>query len=317
MKKIDFWRLVKANCENDNVGCCGLPCKQCPLDAKNIELCDICSEAEHIKEALAYANKQIKRHEGKSKKRIIPTKYTADVQPDKTGAVLNKIVTLPKEKPEIKSTIQCYKCISVQTCKRKEKELSILPACDGYISNESMNYIHTVDPNEKKVESVLTTTPSNGITTIDMSNPTPLDIAKAIRDNGYRCESLTKNCFMYSCPFGLSSEPECPKKNRDIAKRIIDDYIAQHDHIEDKLEMVDPQPTEPKPISFDDEVPEYVYHFNGTTIRRVWVEYYSKEKSSAITVTVVVAKDKHRCLLEECYRTPEEALAVALKRWQK
>ena len=302
MKKIESARIV----EKQEGNCLGISCYTC----FNEKWCDdkgCYAPSFYCPDKLKLAKAYIKRHEGKSKKRIIPTKYTADVQPDKTGAVLNKIVTLPKEKPEIKSTIQCYKCISVQTCKRKEKELSILPACDGYISNESMNYIHTVDPNEKKVESVLTTTPSNGITTIDMSNPTPLDIAKAIRDNWYRCHDLKINGTGFRCkhcPFnpgscgsGLDDEPQ---SERDRRKQLIDDYIARHETV--KTDSI--INSEPKPIS----LPDVVY-----SASKFGVSFVNTKDKTFTT------NEKGELFInnEPCFTIPEEALSVALKRWQK
>ena len=218
MKKIESARIV----EEQKGNCSKVRCFGC----FNEEWCDnnrSHSPSLYCSDKLRLATAYIKRHEQKCKKRIIP-KYTADVKPDKTNAECKRVVTLPKEKPEIKSTIQCYKCVSVQTCKRKEKELSILPACDGYISNESMNYIHTVDPNEKKVESVLTTTP-------DMSKPKPLEIAKAIRDNGYKCSNingfLCRNvCPIYRVDCGASSY-DMPATA--LRKQLIDSYIKANE----------------------------------------------------------------------------------------
>lgn len=204
----------------------------------------------------------------------------------------------PENAEPVKSTIQCYKCVSVQTCKRKEKELSILPACDGYISNESMNYIHTVDPNEKKVESVLTTTP-------DMSKPKPLEIAKMIRDNGYviNCKDFSPNLACGSCTTDFCDHILSKEKARASIKKI-DDYIALHETV--KTDSI--INSEPKPIRFD--VPDTVYAVSEDYIRMVKTKGRKIEADSEGYMLTVTINGMARC-----YRTPEEALAVAKKNW--
>lgn len=67
----------------------------------------------------------------------------------------------------------------------------------------------------------------------ETKDPTPLEIAKMIRDNKYNC-----NLDFFECS-------ECPLKPQYFhclkdRKTLIDTYISEHDHVEDKSEMVEP-----------------------------------------------------------------------------
>ena len=144
--------------------------------------------------------------------------------------------------------------------------------------------------------------------------PTPLEIAKIIKDNNYKCLGFVSRCDI--CP--LYAIEDCgnganiaTQKERDLRKKLIDDYIAQHDHIVDKHEMV-----EPKPISFDDPVPEYVYIVtNYGVLRKEVVQFvhqrYKTQKPDMFILTV----GGNTMSFDDCYRTLEEAVIVAKKQW--
>jgi hypothetical protein len=85
----------------------------------------------------------------------------------------------------------------------------------------------------------------------------------------------------------------------------------QHDHIVDKHEMV-----EPKPISFEDPVPEYVYWLEeNCIIRKRVVEFVQKRYKSGRSDTFALVEGGENPYLKNLYRTLEEAVMVAKKLW--
>lgn len=246
MTKIESARIIAKQ-----KSCFDVVCSDCFLDVQ--VSCD-----DKVNRAKAY----IKRHEQKCKKRLIPTKYTPDIQPDMTNAECKRVVTLPKD------------------------------------------------------------------------NPTPLDIAKAIRDNGYRCVGLTevecKDCPLcdYNCGSGI-------KTNVNLrSKQLIDDYIKANEPVCEHLvgdlcgnafencdkeclansELKKPEPVI-EPIKFDDPVPEYVYWTEDSRIERVAsASFYATKERDNINAFVkdVVGRTYN---LENCYKTLDDAVAVAKKNW--
>ena len=149
MTKIESARIV----EKQEGNCLGISCYIC----FNEKWCDdkgCYAPSFYCPDKLKLAQAYIKRHEGKSKKRIIP-KYTADVQPDTTGSELKKIVIKPAN-----------------------------------------------------------------------TDPTPLDVAKIIRDKNYLCGSID-DCD--NCPIRASELNSSCVENR---KEKIDSYISSHEKIE-------------------------------------------------------------------------------------
>lgn len=156
MTRIESARIV----EKQKGYCIGILCADCFTTR---EKCG-CKELGRLswdKRKLQLAEAYIKRHEQKCKKRLIP-KYTADVQPDKTGSELKKIVMKPAN-----------------------------------------------------------------------TDPTPLEIAKMIRDNGYviNCKDFSPNLACGSCTTDFCDHILSKEKARASIKKI-DDYISSHEKIE-------------------------------------------------------------------------------------
>jgi hypothetical protein len=171
---------------------------------------------------------------------------------------------------------------------------------------------------------------------IKMTNkPTPLEIAKMIRDNGYKCVGLD-NFMCCECPI---YEQNC--KNEVIAN-LIDNYIAENTpckHLfqdscmgEDKCDNLNcpAYGTEPQPIKFEDPMPEYVYTITEYGIFRFTALRFESEKAKGKDGTItkkekVVAFEGQKEIdgtneevtidIESCYRTLEEAVKVAEKKW--
>ena len=226
--------------------------------------------------------------------------------------------TLVEDKvEEPRKQIKCMECEYFGKCKLKNSELSVLYVCDNYT---------------KKVE-----------------EPTPLEIAKMIRDNGYVC-LYNWNCTK-QCPISNSKTGQlyC-SKNR---KKLIDDYISANEPKPFKTVGIDnsdvtlakptvkenlsvpcehlingdscgnafepcdkdcPANSEiPQSIKFDDPVPEYVYIPRNDGIDRFKVSAFVKNRVEQREEIVFTNGSKSIPYL--CYRTIEEAVIVAKKLW--
>lgn len=268
MTKIAFWKMYLLFNDADRF-CNSLSCKnQCPYykNCDDIVLDKLNAEA------------YIKRHEGKSKRTV-------------------------KENLEV-APIQCCKCIGFETCKRKERELSILHFCDGYVSNESMMYIHTVDPNEK-VKPVYVTCINN------RNTHTPLTIGKK-----YEVVGEGKGHYTIQDDIGTLC---CMQKDRfDDGKEKASEPVGNTD------KLVEPVI---EPIKFDDPVPEYVYKVTSFGIfEYICVQFnecFNKEfgKSISRTFSVLVkqvdGEAKWDSNTENYYSTPEKAFTVFMKARRK
>lgn len=97
MKKIDFWRKVKENCEKRaNIGCSYIMCNDCPYRAgigKKTKECAVVESSAKKEKALALAKAYIKRHEGKKKK---AGPYTGEVKGKEIKGEVSKDKIIPK-----------------------------------------------------------------------------------------------------------------------------------------------------------------------------------------------------------------------------
>ncbi len=132
--------------------------------------------------------------------------------------------------------------------------------------------------------------------------PTPLQIAKMIRDNGYNCNDLTDyTCFQGRCPLSelrCGWSPNLSPNKESERKKLIDDYISEHEPVKDC-----PVNSEiPQPI----KLPDFVYSANKFGVSFV--------ETGNMTFTT---NEKGELLLNgnPCFATPEEALQVAKKLW--
>ena len=300
MTKIAFWRKVKENCEkNKIVPCTGIYDSDCPYGTGSKE-CKMC-EGGNGKEALAYAEAYIKRHEQKSKKRIIP-KYTADVQPDTTGSELKKIVMKPANTDP--TPLEIAKMIRdngyVINCKDFSPNLACgsctTDFCDHILSREkaraSIKKIDDYISSHEKIEPVCEhlvgdlcgnafedcnkECPANS----ELKKPEPVTV-KAFEG----CHALIGNECMNYMKCGLES---CPAYN---SEPVIE------------------------PIKFDDPVPEYVYWTEDSRIERVAsASFFATKERDNINAFVkdVIGRTYN---LENCYKTLDDAVAVAKKTW--
>lgn len=256
MTKIAFWRATLINCNTKakKPFCGSESCGNCPYEGShscllNDDNNDIFNKRKEMKKL---AEAYIKRHEQKSKKRIIP-KYTADVQPDTTGSELKKIVMKPAN-----------------------------------------------------------------------PDPTPLEIAKMIRDNGYviNCKDFSPNLACGSCTTDFCDHILSKEKARASIKKI-DDYISSHEKIEpacehlvgdlcgnafetcDKeclanSEILKPEPVI-EPIKFQLPKIAFVVFADGIGVR-----------SKNFTIDSDGNLTHSGCL---CYDNIDKAVAVAKKNW--
>lgn len=194
-----------------------------------------------------------------------------------------KIYESKTKKPAVKTDVRdmkdktaenakCNRCAKFTTCKRKEKDLSIFLTCDGYAEK--------------------------------MPDPTPLEIAKAIRDNGYVCVRLTPTLYCHNC---VLKNPNC-SINR---KQQIDTYISDH--------SVDPnkkvEPVMPEPIKFSDNVPVYVYMVTEKAIKKEKAIAFLQRKTESGIVERIVFDYGGEHSFENCYKTFADAVRVAEKKW--
>jgi hypothetical protein len=291
MTKIEFWRKVKENCENGNWGCMDVRCKNCPI-IEDSDICKIAKNSCETEQALALAEAYIKRHEQKSKK-----KDHIEDKPEK-----------------VESTAVSYEpCVSCRNnhglCSTKERTANVKNCVSYEPIDIEKNYF------KKKVEEPK-----------PVQEPTPLDIAKMIRDNGYSCLGLIKNCP--PCPLwgkgGCGTSDKIVEEKHIKRKKLIDDYISANeptvkenlsvpckplasgmcsnpfDHCEEDC----PANSEyPQPI----KLPDFVY-----SASKSGVEFIDTKNRTFNT------NDKGELLINDkpCFTTPEEALQVAKKLWQ-
>ena len=260
MTKIESARIIVRQ-EGNCLHPFHLLCKDCfNLGKCNIDL-DCFGEDQRLKDATTY----IKRHESKSKKK--------DHIRDTTK--------------KVESTAISYEpCVSCRNnhglCSTKERTANVENCVSYEPIDIEKNYF------KKKVEEPK-----------PAEEPTPLEIAKIIRDNDYSCNGIL--CVV--CP--LYSLPKCgsccsTSEDRETRIKLIDDYISANEPtVKENLSV-------PQPIKII--LPEYVYTVSPTGILRRNVRAYAE-----------IQKDEEENLVisgEKCYRTPEEALQVAKKLWQ-
>lgn len=138
--------------------------------------------------------------------------------------------------------------------------------------------------------------------------PTPLQIAKMIRDNGYSCTDFNKEdgCFNRKCPLFLGSNPcglshnlkTASEENKALRKKLIDDYISANEPVKDC-----PANSEiPQPI----KLPDFVYSASKNGVG------FIDTKNRTFNTN-----DKGELLINDkpCFATPEEALQFAKKLW--
>ena len=233
MTKIAFWRLAKKNCDKHKNGCNGVDCDLCPV--KSELMCYLCYKDININDCLAYANKQIKIHESKTKK------------------------------PAVKTDVRDMKNV---------------------VKDETVKESLTVDP-------------------------TPLDIAKAIRDNGYNCVSLrTIDDACSVCPFDsltdCGSGREEGTESFKFRKTLIDTYISEREKVE---------PVIPEPIKFSDNVPVYVYMVTDKAIKKEKAIAFLQRKTESGIVERIVFDYGGEHTFENCYKTLADAVKVAEEKW--
>jgi hypothetical protein len=204
------------------------------------------------------------------------------------------------------------------------------------------NYHHTVDPNEKKVESVTTTTPSDGMTI--NPDPTPLEIAKAIRDNNYYCGDL-KWLHCEKCCFYIKGKDDCLCDNGKN-KKYIDTYISDHEKVEPQTvkafegchalngnecmnympcgleacpaykEKVDP--VMPTPFTIEElracmKIDMWVYYFNDK-VARINLKNIHTISASRSEISLISTAEISNAT--DYYKTLADAVRVAEEKWK-
>lgn len=259
--KIAFWRKVKENCSSKffspKNGCNGIDCDLCPV--KSQDMCDLCYVEKNFKKALAYANKQIKIHESKSKKKL-----KIDLSP-----------FLKKETARLKA----------------EKENTAVKTDVRDMKNVVKDEVGISQIDVINAEGDLSVNPNQYI----KPDPTPLDIAKMIRDNNYGCYGL-KWLDCNKCPFDDANDCSKPET--------IDTYIS--DHSVDPNKKVEPVI---EPI-----LPDVVYVVTDDEIKKCKTEKLDFKVIGGKLVAGILAISRPFDYFE-IYKTLADAVRVAEEKW--
>lgn len=283
-----------------------LKCYEC-FNGFRKKKCSTLSDEETFKLAEAY----IKRHEQKSKKRLIP-KYTADVQPDTTGSELKKIVMKPANTDptplEIAKIIRDneYVCLYVWDCTR---QCPISNSKTGQLDC-SINRKQLIDSyisSHEKPEPVYVTCINN------RNTHTPLTIGK-------KYEVVGEGKGHYAIQDDIGTLCYMQKDRFDDGKEKASEPVGNTD------KLVEPVI---EPIKFDDPVPEYVYTVTDFGIFQFYVlrferEWVKRKDNTESLIEKVYAhegkKESERVRKEvsidikDCYSF-KDAVAVAKKNW--
>lgn len=207
---------------------------------------------------------------------------------------------------KVEKTIRCIDCFIGMRNGCFIPNLKVLQLATAYIKrHESKTKKSAVKTDVRDVENVVKDGTVKESLTVD---PTPLEIAKMIRDNKYNC-----NLDFFECS-------KCPLKPQYFhclkdRKTLIDTYIS--DHSVDTNKMVEPVMPEPisieelrKMICFKDE---YIYYFNcDEKIGRVNTKHIYEMR---ITGKHVVMLYGNIVEAENYYKTFADAVRVAEKKW--
>ena len=131
-------------------------------------------------------------------------------------------------------------------------------------------------------------------------DPTSLDIAKAIRDNDYKCGGLNG----FGCGTCFLSPISCGNGER--GKTLIDAYISDHEKV---------GPVMPEPIKFSDNVPAFVYMVTEKAIKKEKAIAFLQRKTESGIVERIVFDYGGEHTFENCYKTLADAVGVAEKMW--
>jgi hypothetical protein len=131
-------------------------------------------------------------------------------------------------------------------------------------------------------------------------DPTPLDVAKAIKNNKYKynCTYIRTGCSHCKAVLFCIDRGKCSKDK-------VDSYIAEHNKSKPIIE----------PIKFSDNVPAYVYMVTDKAIKREKVIAFLQRKTESAIVERIVFDYGGEHSFENCYKTLDEAVAVAKKQW--
>ena len=202
-------------------------------------------------------------------------------------------------------------------CKSNNRAHEALVLAEAYIKRheqKSKKKNHIRDA-KKKVDSDIEKLKKDYVKNLkSVEEPTPLEIAKMIRDNKYK----------FDCKYNETGCGDCKASGfcdtgGFCQKNVIDDYISANEPtVKENLSV-------PQPIKFEDPVPENVYAPAEDCIRFYNViEYVLKKRkrleSSTDEFLIYLRNPRTNDTLwidaRECYRTPEEALQVAKKIWE-
>ena len=227
--------------------------------------------------------------------------------------------------------VLCEDCFRLKKCNKDGSFEEYLIDAESYIKRhegKSRKKDHIRDTT-KKVEEPK-----------PVEKPTPLEIAKMIRDNGYKCTGLTPQLYCHRC---VLARPECVG-NR---KKLIDDYISANDPKPVKTVGIDNSDvTLAKPTVKENLSVPCEHLINGDSCGNAFEPCEEEcpansEYPDPIRVDIpdifycptpqgilrfkrsqILLKDTNNddCLLKyheeyPCYRTIEEAVIVAKKMW--
>lgn len=245
-------------------------------------------------------------------------------------------------------------------CKLKNSELSVLYVCDNYTKkveepikiNIWVQSLFDIDGLIKRGESVPASQEKGKqyyFEHIDkwyakdlfklsepkpVEEPTPLEIAKMIRDNGYVCLGLIKNCP--PCPLwgkgGCGTSDKIVEENHIKRKQLIDNYISANEPKpfkkvgidNDDVTLAKPTVKENLSVPCEEECPANSEYPDPIRVDIPDIFYCPTPQGILrFKRSQILLKDTNNddCLLKyheeyPCYRTLEEALIIAKKLWQ-